>query len=438
MSLLSDLQNKDVSSLLERTKETIKQKNTKDQAVIIQHLEDLFAQEVNDNKLARLKDKIKGKHEEHLYIMHNELFKYVGNIHKIGFTINPIARLAMFNSSHIIDCKFVYTSPKLPQGEFFESLVFEILQDCRVKREFFNCPLDDIKNTIKYISANKNNPSALLNKYNDELIHLLYKNERAFLHEFLKCKRFKALIEAPLLKRKKDFAGIIQSNGLSSDQYKKVKNNKYQMKGVSNQNMIMKYEMVKNFGIKRLDNDLMYTFENSRFAVDNLLCFLDDHNYDHLLKDELSGENLLDNKIKEKIVVIKEIVNILGFETGTNKRAYYVEIMKNLQNVIDKCEEFYSNNKEQFTQYKGNAFFDNEEEPSLKKVLGSLNAKLLKEFGIRIVNGVIKRGGKKVKFYTLEYIENISDFLHIRKTQDPLLQIPEYVPDNSGRWDGLL
>lgn len=85
-----------------------------------------------------------------IYILYNPMFNFYGeHIYKIGCTYDLNSRLKSYITSYIEESSFVYTK-QTKDYENVEQQIHLLLHEFRIshKREFFNCPLDQIVRVI--------------------------------------------------------------------------------------------------------------------------------------------------------------------------------------------------------------------------------------------------------------------------------------------------
>ncbi len=90
----------------------------------------------------------------YLYCLYNEIFAHYGdNVYKLGKTINIKRRLGGYSTPYIEPCKMILKSELFVNYSMAEKVLFYKLQKYRVKkkREFFKCPLDEIKKALNNV-----------------------------------------------------------------------------------------------------------------------------------------------------------------------------------------------------------------------------------------------------------------------------------------------
>ena len=84
-----------------------------------------------------------------LYILHNPVFQFYGpNVYKVGYSCDPSRRKNDGGAMLLHESTIVYQK-EVPLRDY-ETRLHKLLEQYRIKksREFFDCPLDVIKETI--------------------------------------------------------------------------------------------------------------------------------------------------------------------------------------------------------------------------------------------------------------------------------------------------
>lgn len=85
--------------------------------------------------------------EHFLYVLHNPAYMYYGpNVYKLGYSRKPITRAKRGGNSMLLDDSDIIHKVHVAE-RCAESMLFEIMEKFRIRknREFFDCPLEKIK-----------------------------------------------------------------------------------------------------------------------------------------------------------------------------------------------------------------------------------------------------------------------------------------------------
>jgi hypothetical protein len=94
----------------------------------------------------------------YLYCISNPMYKYYGdNVYKLGRTSNVQKRIANYSTGYIEPVKLEYTTGLLNNNFLAEKILFDMLYEYRLKRDFFNCNLSIIQDKFDMIERIINN-----------------------------------------------------------------------------------------------------------------------------------------------------------------------------------------------------------------------------------------------------------------------------------------
>ncbi len=195
---------------------------------------------------------------------------------------------------------------------------------------------------------------------------------------------------------------------------------------------IEKYMYKHNFGIDKIDFHFLDCFYQKTDVLFNLLGLIDDKN--------LEGSDKIGTKIdydiqkkKEKNRIVREIINMLGFDNiSDSKRIARKQFQSNIE-VVKKLSYLFTNPKfclSLFGLNKRNII-------SVKSFLGFFNS-LLSDYGIQI-KSIIKSkwsDGKKINeiSYKINFINNIHEFIDFLIKKGRSIIYPSDFNFDSKKW----
>ena len=88
-----------------------------------------------------------------LYILHNPAFLYHGpNVYKVGYSKNPTDRAKKGNMSMLLEDSIIVHEIQVA-ARCAEAMLFKVMAEYRMRkdREFFNCPIEKIKEFMEIV-----------------------------------------------------------------------------------------------------------------------------------------------------------------------------------------------------------------------------------------------------------------------------------------------
>ena len=196
---------------------------------------------------------------------------------------------------------------------------------------------------------------------------------------------------------------ILNCKLITRSQYEMINIKKNIGESTYNDNILwFKFYFCRMLGLDELNIDLIKTFYNKFYLLNNFISIIDIDNY----KTTSEADNI---KHLEKLRLIKDMILNLGFNNIFDKKNKI-----NADELITNFKNIYKNNKI-FTHQKmaklsfNIAYFKYTDETTIKKLLGHLNTILL-NYSLKIVS-IRKRIGdnNRIHIYGIEILNNIDE-----------------------------
>ena len=233
-----------------------------------------------------------------------------------------------------------------------------MLKEYRISgaRDFFKCDIEIIKEKIKEIEE-------LFKKYNNDI-----DLENKFSNNYMTKIQIK---EKNITFTQK----IFNANNIDNTTYIKIIN-KFKNKNASKDEeyCYYKYGIINYWKLKIITIEILEKYLQTEIILNRLL---------YLYDKQLVGSKYCEDKINEKTNVIKEIINILGFDL------YNLEIILNRETYYDNVNKLLNNNEFAKNFNKNRKIFGMTRAKLNKNLKGSglsicLN-NFLKKFGLQII-----------------------------------------------------
>ena len=325
----------------------------------------------------------------YLYCLHNVMFNYVSpNLYKLGKSNDVTKRLASYATSFLDKCEIKYSSEQVKDYDLAEKYLFFKLNQYRNKtdREFFECELATIIETMKDVIAEVNDGTMTNEEYKKLAKEITYDKLKAkWSNEMSNRITNQEIAEAKDI-TKKEYVQIISLPERSRIQRAQIK----------------RHNFAQIWRTNNIDKEFIDTWRLTKQAIVNLRI---------LLGTELGNVKQCKNNYR-----VKMILHTLGYCNNTVDLDKWVpadSFREAMFKVMKKCYPFTDSDKcRRIFKCKQN------EANTLKSFLGSVNT-LLKEWGLVIslrqkthrikIEG--KRTNKPNNFYKLNYISNINQYL---------------------------
>ena len=376
-----------------------------------------------------IKEIYKNMSEGYIYCLYNSMFDLYGkNIYKLGCTNNIKKRISMYVTSYIDNPIIKHQSNKLKYYEDAERILFLLLKQYRIKqsREFFQCDLLFITKIISEVETivNFSDPEIFVLEYDT-----LSQKNRSFIKKFYMILSKDKLFSNIVLKynnsiRQKEMLNAKNINSITQKEILSAKNINspnfeilYKKLILSNEEKILieKYLYLKYWKINEITEDFMEKFYGKTYILYNLRWLINSSKIEPYIYVENKASTKFDQiEILEKIRVIKQLLNKLGYENVQDiKKIERKQFKENMKMVLSECELFINPKKcEPLFGFKKGKI------ESVKSFLGFINH-ILKDWGVQIklcrtISSKILNKIKKTiskDYYHLNFIDKINNYL---------------------------
>jgi len=333
-----------------------------------------------------------------LYCLYNEMYQFYGdNVYKLGNSKDIESRLNGYTTSYIKPCELKLESVIFRNKDLAETLLFDMLKDHRISnsREFFKCDLSLIKEKMKEVKQ-------LFDKHNDD----------TDLYQYLEKTKIK--IDSIFNKE-----SILNAKDITNKEFEallyKQKNN---IATEADKLSIEKHCYKLNWGKENINMDFMdFAYRKTHILLNLRLIYNGDDNNKLITIDSnyIKYANMIS---KEKIRIIKDFLNILGYNSLTEEKLIIKEdFQTNMTECIEKAELFTN------TKYTMPLFgMTKKTTNNIRSFLGFINS-ILDNYGLTISNvQKNKRINKKHTSINYYKLHTISDFLKYLKIKNPFLE----------------
>jgi len=328
-----------------------------------------------------------------LYCLYNEMYQFYGdNVYKLGNSKDIESRLNGYTTSYIKPCELKLESVIFRNKDLAETLLFDMLKDHRISnsREFFKCDLSLIKEKMKEVKQ-------LFDKHNDD----------TDLYQYLEKTKIK--IDSIFNKESILNAKDITNKEFEALLYKQKNNIVSEAEKLS----IEKHCYKLNWGQENINMDFMDFAHKKTHVLHNLKIIYNENDSKFISIDPNYIKYTDINKNKEKIRLIKDFMNILGYDNLTEEKLIIRDdFQTNMTECIEKAELFTK------TKYTKKIFgLIIKKHVSIKSFLGFVNS-ILNDFGLLISYiQKSKRLGKKIvtiNYYKLQQNKEFLKYINLK------------------------
>ncbi len=357
----------------------------------------------------RMADHLCGKSKEgYIYCIHNKMYNYYGpNFYKLGRTYHLSKRLNGYQMYGPEKTEYKATSKKIKNSTVGESLLFKLLKSHKYKpnREFFNCELTKIKETIVQVEEifKKKTVTEIMMEYFPERIR---KNMVILKKYLLNVLPKDIQKELPIYRKISGTNQKTKKTVNCGERHTRDELLHPKTEGVA--------DYMKLWNIKKIDNNFLddnYGKTETMVKL-NYLLDIDTAKVDMYCKYRKMKEttNKYCQNIKRKSEIIIDVIEKIGYTDLTNSELIAREdFIKGMDYVVNKSK-LYSDKVSNCKLFG----LPIKEQHTVKAFLGFFN-RILKEFGLVIKR---KRKNKRVNkkhitidSYNIQYISNINEYM---------------------------
>ncbi|AYV82821.1 MAG: superfamily II helicase [Hyperionvirus sp.] len=380
----------------------------------------------------------------YLYCLYNEVYQFYGlNVFKIGCAGNVEHRIKVYNTSFITKCEVKVQSAILQHYKYAEKLLFKLLAHYRIakNREFFQCNIDIIETKIKEVEyiMNKLPLQSIVSTYEIEatsekllihnfILHIIWNTNFNIILKNLGLelpeKDCSSLVIFPKNQKNQNqknqdhMISLLATKDIDQATYDLYHSEKIKNYATSEKKLMMERFEYKTFWkVKEFDKAFLLQFYGKHHVLQNLRCLLD--------KINLNPQGTISNgtqsvvkfdvaKIIEQSVIIKDLINKLGFQgIGVITKIKKVNFEENIQKVFTSSILFDD-------QLKSIPVLNLDKAKliangvSTKKFIGYMNT-ILNDWGIRLKtyqsSTTIKKKQVTTYNYRLLYVNDIDKYL---------------------------
>jgi hypothetical protein len=292
----------------------------------------------------------------YLYCLFNPMYKYYGaNVKKCGNTIDLYKRKGHYSTPYIEESEFLLVSEQFIDKTVAEMMLFYYLNSYRIKnnREFFDCDIDIIKKSFEKVKLFFENNNTI-----EKLFDFLLTNYSIFYKDY-------HYINKNIL-----FSNIDKDNIFNSKDINESDN----LNEIDDKYSIIKYNFKCFWNLDKYDKNTFYLYFGNEIKLIRLFYIYNIKKYDNN-----------DTNIEKKTIVIKNIINTLGFNLNNLKikimrDEYYLNVKKLLSDD-NYFKKDYKNIRIMFGKEKHN-LTENLKNHQLSKLLNGF----LNEFGFNLIN----------------------------------------------------